>query len=111
MKGNHVSDQKKANVHRYIFDSETFTYSMDPNAVDEAKGSTPSNKYTRNYPQVKQRGRKGPAEAEFNKAKEMREAGKTLKEIGEVLGRNSSTICHWFKEPPLWDTRRVGKVG
>jgi RecA-family ATPase len=111
VKGNHISDEEKAKVHRYIFDSETFTYSVDPNAVGEDEGNAPSNKYTRKYPQMKQRGRKGPTEAEFNQAKEMREAGKTLQEIGEALNRNSSTICRWFKEPPRWDTRRVGKVG
>jgi RecA-family ATPase len=107
VKGNHISDQEKAKVHRYIFDPETLTFSVDPNTEDEAEGNTPSNKYTRKYPEMKHRGRKGPTEAEFNQAKEMREAGKTLKEIGEALGRNSSTICRWFKEPPLWDTRRV----
>lgn len=111
VKGNHISDEEKAKVHRYKFDSETFTYSVDPNAVGEDVGNAPSNKYTRKYPVVKQRGRKGPTEAEFNQAKEMREAGKTLQEIGEALGRNSSTICRWFKEPPRWDTRRVGRVG
>jgi len=110
VKGNHISDEEKAKVHRYKFDSETFTYSVDPNAVAEDEGNVPSNKYTRKYPVVKQRGRKGPTEAEFNQAKEMREAGKTLQEIGEALNRNSSTICRWFKEPPRWDTRKVGKV-
>lgn len=111
VKGNHISDEEKAKVPRYVFDSETFTYSVDLNAVAETEGNAPSNKYTRKYPQLKQRGRKGPTEAEFYKAKEMKEAGKTLKEIGEALGRNSSTICRWFKEPPRWDTRRVGIVG
>lgn len=111
VKGNHISDEEKAKVHRYIFDSETFTYSVDLNAVGETEGNAPSNKYARKYPVVKQRGRKGPTEAEFDQAKEMREAGKTLQEIGEALNRNSSTICRWFKEPPRWDTRRVGRVG
>ena len=110
VKGNHISDQEKAKVHRYIFDPKTLTFSVDPNKVDETDRNTQSNKYARKYPELKQRGRKGPSEAEFNKAKEMRDAGKTLKEIGEALGRNSSTICRWFKEPPLWDTRRVGRV-
>lgn len=111
VKGNHISEEEKAKIHHYLFDPVTFTYSVDLNAVDEMEGNTQSNKYTRKYPQMKQRGRKGPTEAEFNQAKEMREARKTLNEIGEALGRNSSTICRWFKEPPRWDTRRVGKVG
>lgn len=111
VKGNHISEEEKNKVHKYIFDPETLSYSVDPNAVGEDEGNAPSNKYTRKYPVVKQRGRKGPTEAEFNQAKEMRDAGKTLKEIGEALNRNSSTICRWFKEPPRWDTRRVGRVG
>jgi archaellum biogenesis ATPase FlaH len=109
LKSNNISDEKK-NKQTYLeFDPETLTYSIAVARTEEHRIESPKRMQESKESSPKP-GRKMDLE-KLNEARRLRQEGKTEEEIGQILGKNKSTISRWFKKYPTYDlTKDYGDI-